>query len=133
MLGKEALSCVHTGCTLRLFLGQNIDFPEVDLIMYPLCDCFGIDLLLFLVEYGHDFLLGVCQILVLLVGGVEVELAHLMRLEGDAQEVDDLDQLVHTELVLSDFALMEGDQEEVKQILLLVLGREIGLVFEDRH
>lgn len=115
LLGEEALACVHTGCTaLRLFLGEDIDLPQVDLIMYPLGNGLRVDLLLFLVENSHNFLLSICQILILLVGGVEVELAHLVRFEGDAQEVDDLDQLVHAQLVLRNLPLVQGHQEEVQ-------------------
>lgn len=80
---------------LGCFSGEDIDFPECDLIVNPLGDGFGVYFFLLLVEYRHYFLFGVCQILVFLVGGIEIELAHLVRFQGNFKEIDDLDELVH--------------------------------------
>lgn len=63
--------------------------------MDPLSDCLRIDLLLLLVEDGEYLFLGICQIFILLVGGVEIELAHLMGLQRNLYEVDYLDKFVH--------------------------------------
>jgi hypothetical protein len=99
----------------------------------PLSDCLGVDLLFLLAEDGHDLLLGIGEVLVLLVGGIEVELAHLMGLQGNSQEIDDLDEFVHAEQVLGELTLVECHQEKVQEVLFLVLGRRVGFVLEDRH
>lgn len=99
----------------------------------PLGCCLGIDLLLLLVEDSDNFLLGICQILIPLVGGVEIDLAHLMGFQRYFDVVDDFYELVHAEKILRNLTLVERHQQQILDVLDLVLAGLVGLVLEHRH
>lgn len=77
------------------FSGMNEDLFPLNLITDPFGSCFGVNLFLLLVENGHYFFLSVCQILVTLIGAVEIKLTHLMSFQRYLEFIDYLDELVH--------------------------------------
>jgi hypothetical protein len=97
------------------------DLPPFYLFVDPLSSGFGVDLLFLLIEDSQDLLLCVCEVLVALVGAVEVKLAYLVSLEGDFDAVDYLDEFVHAEHVLTYFAFVEGHQDKIMDIFFFVL------------
>jgi len=77
--------------------------------MQPLGNCLHIHFLLLLVHYSHQLLFRICQTLKALIGGVEIDLAHLLCPEWYFELSDYLYEFVHTEKGLGDASLVEGN------------------------